>query len=408
MSELYHYPTAMEPLFPSENSSDLRELAFRLIRDSAALSSKLHPVTRVTVARLVRSMNSYYSNLIEGHATHPVDIEKALRKDFSKETSKRLLQLESVAHIHVQEKMERRLIEEANLNICSFEFLSWIHYEFYHQLPDEYLIVRGIGNETHTIIPGEKRGVEVEVGRHLPPMASSLNEFLNRFRDAYGKPKQDQVLQIMALAASHHRLAWIHPFLDGNGRVIRLFTQAFLNRCELGGSGLWTLSRGLARTKDAYMAELASADQPRMGDLDGRGNLSQKRLDQFCKYILETALDQISFMSGLLELDTLQSRIKSYVTLESTRNKLAKESANVLIEVMLKGTIARGEAARITCLGERTARDVIADLLKRGLLSSESPKGVLTFACPPSVVPYYFPRLYPEAIEMGMEGKSNP
>ena len=61
--EVYDHPSAMEPLLPAENAA-LEELAFELTRLSARLGSAIHPITRSAVVEVVRSMNSYYSNLI--------------------------------------------------------------------------------------------------------------------------------------------------------------------------------------------------------------------------------------------------------------------------------------------------------------------------------------------------------
>ncbi len=52
-------------------------------------------------------MNCYYSNLIEGHDTHPVDIERALKNDYSRDTHKRDLQYEAKAHVTVQEWIDQ-------------------------------------------------------------------------------------------------------------------------------------------------------------------------------------------------------------------------------------------------------------------------------------------------------------
>ena len=120
----------------------------------------------------------------------------------------------------------------------------------------------------------------------VPVDPKDIPAFLNRFADAYNSPMLSKLRKVIAVAASHHRLLWIHPFLDGNGRVTRLFSHAWLR--ELGiGSELWAVSRGLARQVDQYKSMLMVADEPRRGDLDGRGNLTQQGLNAFCEFFLK-------------------------------------------------------------------------------------------------------------------------
>src|SRR6266852_3335411 len=80
---LFDHASDMEPLLP-ETEAELASLTLALIRSAERLGTALHPVTRKSVAGLVRSMNSYYSNLIEGHRTTPRDIDAALTKHFPK------------------------------------------------------------------------------------------------------------------------------------------------------------------------------------------------------------------------------------------------------------------------------------------------------------------------------------
>ena len=83
------------------------------------------------------------------------------------------------------------------------------------------------------------------------------------------------------MAAAHHRLNYIHPFPDGNGRVSRLMSHAMALKAGIGAHGLWSVSRGLARGLDSgreYKTWMDRADTPRQGDLDGRGNLSRRAL----------------------------------------------------------------------------------------------------------------------------------
>jgi hypothetical protein len=82
-------------------------------------------------------MNSYYSNLIEGHKTFPRDIERALRQDYSENPIKRANQHLNRALIEVELLMRDRLKNEPDLSIHSMEFICWLHREFYRRLPDD-------------------------------------------------------------------------------------------------------------------------------------------------------------------------------------------------------------------------------------------------------------------------------
>jgi Fic family protein len=397
---IYTRTSQMEPMFPSVQDAGLTDLAVEVIRQSSALSATLHPTTRKAIAELVRVMNSYYSNLIEGHNTHPVDIERALVKDYSHDPVKRALQMESAAHVEVQKLIEVRLTEKVDTDICAPDFLCWIHREFYERLPNEFRHIKTSEGEIKVVKPGELREDEVTVGRHLAPGFRSLPDFLSRFHAAYGDPHLSAVKKVMAAAASHHRFAWIHPFLDGNGRVTRLFSHAYLVKARIDGHGMWTVSRGLARNRDNYLAALAGADSHRQGDMDGRGNLSNKGLVTFCTFFLEIALDQVKFMSALLDFDGLQKRIIGYVDRQTVLGELQPESGYLLREVLLRGEVPRGEAARITGKAERTARRILKNLLEKRLLSAETEKGPVRLSFPTCAVGYYFPRLYPEGVEL--------
>jgi Fic family protein len=114
----------------------------------------------------------------------------------------------------------------------------------------------------------------------------------------------------MAMAAAHHRFAYIHPFPDGNGRVGRLISHAMAHKIGLGAYGLWSISRGLARGLEAgpngrgeYKAMLARTDMPRQGDLDGRGNLSERALAEWVLWFVRVCRDQVDFMSGLFDIN---------------------------------------------------------------------------------------------------------
>ncbi len=395
-------PSAMEPMLPGRDGDpgDLADLALALVAASAQAAGRLHPITEATLRDLLRTINSYYSNLIEGHRTHPIDIERAMRADYAGEPARRALQLESRAHIEIQQAIEGRIASEPELRVCDPAFLCWIHERFYQALPPPLREVEDPSDrERETLVPGRLRERPVQVGRHLPPDARSLDRFLARFANVYAPERHRGQARLIAAAASHHRLAWIHPFLDGNGRVTRLFTDAYLGAIGILGHGLWSASRGLARNRAEYLDRLAAADAPRRNDYDGRGNLSLAGLADFCRFFLQTCIDQARFMGGMLAIDDLHGRIQGYVQLRAAGTlpgrPIKPAAVPVLLTVFLRGSLPRGAAAALTGYGERAGRDVIAGLLEEGLLVADSPKGAVRIGLPMAAVPYLFPGVFP-------------
>jgi len=392
-------PNRMTPFLPE--SEFLEDLARDVLSRSSVLSGMLHPDSQIGVVELIRLINSYYSNLIEGHSTHPIEIERAMKADYAGDPAKRNLQRESLAHIQCQRAIEDRLGQVPDLDPSDPEILAWVHAMFYMELPDELKWVENEKTgERIPVIGGQFRHRDVEVGRHLPPEHNSLPLLLERFHSTYRRGSQHGVKPIVAAAAAHHRLAWIHPFLDGNGRVARLYTDASL-RILLPGYGLWNVSRGFARNKDRYMDALAGADSPRRGDLDGRGNLSNAGLQNFCEFFLRICLDQVEYMTTMLRLDALLGRIQGYVNLRVNKiitfpghPALKPEAAKMLQAVLLRGEMTRGDVAEAAG-SARKGRDILAQLVSEGLLVSNMPKGPVRFAFPTHIATYLFPELYP-------------
>jgi Fic family protein len=384
-------PASMEPMLPEEGNRTLEDLATDLIAKANRLAVQLRPEVSNAVGDLVRSMNCYYSNLIEGHNTHPRDIDRALAAEFSTDPEKRILQLEARAHIDVQRRIDDR---EGGMT-PSVASVRLIHEEFCKRLPEELLWVTDPETKQRVrVIPGALRDGGVVVGRHVPPRPSDLPAFLDRFGEAYRPESLSRIRQVVAVAASHHRLLWIHPFYDGNGRVARLFSHAFLKRVGVGSS-LWSIARGLARRAADYKAMLMLADQPRRGDLDGRGSLSAKGLADFCEFFLECCIDQVEYMTTVLEPHDLIRRVEIYCEEETRAGRLPNGSFPLLREALLAGSFERGKAPAITGYQERQARTALAALQNKGLLTSQTPKGQVYPNFPAEIVERWFPKLYP-------------
>ena len=390
----------MDPTLPDR--TQLEALAAEVAATAGTLGARLHPDTLDAIATLLRTVNTYYSNLIEGHDTHPIDIDRAMKQDYSGDPKRRALQLEARAHIEVQLLVEQRPATDPTFNPCAPESIRWIHAEFYRRLPAELRVVRAPdGSGPRTIEPGAIRDYDVRVGDHIAPPFAEVPALLERFAGTYDPSGRGVVDGLIALAAAHHRLLWIHPFGDGNGRVTRLLTDAYLRRIGVGGHGLWTASRGLARQSTRYRDALAAADAVRWNSYDGRGPLSLRALSDFCGFFLEVLLDQVRYMGGLLAVDTLTDRVRRYAgartagVLPGVVADFREEAGLLLEHLAYRGSIPRGQVPKLLRLEEWTSRRVVRVLTDDGFITSATTRAPLRLHIPAHAAPYLFPGLFP-------------
>lgn len=389
----------IEPTLLDGIPNNIADVLAELNTSASVLGAALHPRTAQQLASLVRVMNSYYSNLIEGHITRPRDIERALDGDLDDDEGRRNLQIEAAAHVRVQAEIDRLCADGALPDPASADFIKRLHADFYQGASEAMLLIKG-KDRSFVMEPGRFRDrpeEDVEVGRHLPPSSERVAAFMDRFAERYASDKLGAAGKILAIPAAHHRFNYIHPFPDGNGRVSRLISHAMIQRAGIGAHGLWSVSRGLARgleSRQEYKQMMAYADAPRQGDRDGRGNLSQAALEAFVLWFLKVCLDQVTFMSSLFDLPNLTARLKLYV---ERSGRLKPEAFPLLQEAALRGEFPRGDADRITRLPERTARIVLGQVIDEGLLDSETPKGPVSLRFPTKSLDLLFPQLFPAA-----------
>ncbi|MHB8884428.1 MAG: Fic family protein [Methylovirgula sp.] len=391
-------PSRIEPCLLDEIEPEIVDLVAAISSASQALGGRLHPRSAESLAELVRVMNCYYSNLIEGHNTTPREIERALQDRLDATEERRNLQLEARAHIRLQREIDRRFAAGDLPEPASIPFIRWLHLSFYEDAPEAMLDIPGANGRVLHMTPSEFRSDadhEVTVGRHAPPSPHRVVAFMVHFEQRFRFDGMGVGSRITAIPAAHHRLNYIHPFLDGNGRVSRLMSHAMALEAGIGAHGLWSVSRGLARgleSRGDYKRMMDYADTPRQGDLDGRGNLSRQALAEFTAWFLKVCLDQVTFMTGMFALETLIARLQLYVQ----RRGLKAEAIPLLEQILQRGEISRGDATRITGLKERSARDLLASLVNDGILGSETPKGPVSLRFPLHAVEILFPSLFPE------------
>jgi len=395
---MFESPQRIEPCFLDTLSPTVGDLIALLSQHASLLGNRLHPKTAANLANLVRSMNCYYSNLIEGHNTTPREIEKALSNELDSTEARRNLQLEARAHIQVQQHIDECYANNVLPEPASISFIVELHRRFYTDAPLAMRSIEGAGR-SFMMVPGEFRCAQehdVSVGRHIPPASQYVENFMQHFAWRYRLEPLGLGQRMIAMAAAHHRLNYIHPFPDGNGRVSRLMSHAMALWAGIGAHGLWSISRGLARGLESradYKHMMNLADTPRQGDLDGRGNLSRRALEVFVVWFLKVCIDQITFMSELFDFDNLSARLIHYVE----QQNLKPESRAVLQEILRVGELPRGKVAPISGLKERTARDLLSALVADGILASDTPKGPVSLRFPVKSLDILFPRLYLES-----------
>ena len=383
----------LEPILPSPDfPRDIREQADALPFLAGKLAGLVAPETARRLGSLMRLTNSYYSNLIEGQYTEPAEMSQRMKRREAKE-----LGLLALTHIQVQEVLERKLSMSAKdiawEDMFAIPLVKTVQRRLFADARQEELRV----SDDRFMVPGQLRDVSqqnVTVGHHDAPAWESVTPMLERLQQVYGSTS-GLTSKLLACMAYHHRLAYVHPFEDGNGRVIRMVTH--LQLCKLGlASPLWSISRGLARRQDQYYGWLKSADQPRRGPLDGRGQLTQAGLIEFVRFMLNACQDQIEYTLDALAISRLRDRLERVVHYERkfVENGIKPEgAARVLHMLITQGEVPRVDVKACFGLHERMATDQLKKLILLGVIDSPTPKSRMVY---PSFPVWFAQLIFPD------------
>nr|WP_281432181.1 Fic family protein [Desulfatitalea alkaliphila] len=286
-------------------------------------------------------------------------------------------------------------------NPCAFDFVRRIHRMFYEQLPAEHRFTHSRGGFTpHSVMPGHMRDGDISLDGGATvhgPTARQLPALYDTFSRLYQPHHFHGDERLIAAAAAHHRLLWLHPFRDGNGRVARLFSGLYLAAVGINRTNLWSLSRGFSRNKQWYMTNLQSADSPTAD----RSGFDQPFFADYCLYFLEVCLDQAIFMDKILGLQRIDARIDGYIkdrrASRGAIHPIDPRAAKLLKALFLQGEIPRGEARAVMGMESQTdrhARRIVSQLISEGLVRSTTHRAPLTIGFPTKVLRYYFPDIF--------------
>ncbi|MDZ7759540.1 MAG: Fic family protein [Desulfovermiculus sp.] len=396
---------SIRPALPARRVGELKDLAQEVAVASASLEGQIADSTARALGDCLRYLNSYYSNLIEGHKTSILEIDDALNKKFSPDQEKRYAQELCAAHVLAEKELMEQMLFDPPDNVCSLSFVCRIHRTFYENLPQKHRYTHNQGGFTaYDVHSGQLRdgNVSLDDGYTVHgPDASILPQKFREFEEAFNQSNFHGDERLMAAAAAHHRLTWLHPFRDGNGRVSRLFSGLYLACIGVNRSNLWSLSRGFSRDKQWYMVNLRSADSP---NVDCTG-FDQDFFADYCMFFLETCLDQIRFMDRILSLKRIDARIDGYMRDRAkergAQNPLDARAGKLFKALFMQGEIQRGKARDVMGMeakSERQARRIVSQMVKEGLVQSDSHKAPLRIAFPTHVLRFYFPDLFDPSV----------
>jgi len=402
----------MISITPYSDPSSLGEYQDKIVElymTDAALNQTIPDSIRQPTEWLLRLVNCYYSNKIEGNPTHPKELLKTQEgaSNNREGVSKSVLEL----LVHLEAQIKAKASSEDTNSVVSCEYIKSIHQSFYKGLPEDMLVVRtkdgdvavDENGEPIKVVPGQFRLRDVQVGNHVPPTHQDVPGYMRWVEETLMLKKIYGTTRVIAAAGLHHRLAWIHPFLDGNGRAIRLITDCFMRGAGFGGYGLWSITRGFGRDTKSYYNALARADMERQGNSDGRGILSDKGLLDFTKYFIDTALDQVKFFTELLEPRKLGIRVDYYFEMRAkggfpgTNGRplpILKIAARDIYRLLLeKGPMSRSAVCEHLDKGEQTLRPILKQMDEEGLISAK-PKQDIEIKLSTTAVEFLYPQIW--------------
>ena len=149
--------------------------------------------------------------------------------------------------------------------------------------------------------PGELRPINVTIKKsnHIPPEKIKVPEYFDELLN-FVNQSIDSQYHLLVIAVSHHRMAWIHPFDNGNGRLIRMFTYALLIKqgFQVKSGRILNPTAIFCMDREKYydMLELADTGE-------------EEKVLEWCLYVLEGLRLEIEKIDKLLDLQFMVSTI---------------------------------------------------------------------------------------------------
>jgi len=211
--------------------------------------------------------------------------------------------------------------------------------------------------------PGAYRQTQVKIAQseHLPPDLIQVPHYMQElvaFINENHPPKYD----LIKVAIAHHRFGWIHPFGNGNGRVVRLLTYVLLIKYGFNvktGGRVLNPTAVFCNDRDHYYAMLACADS---GTPEG--------LEAWCLYVLQGILDELRKVDRLTDFSYLSSRILGPALIFAKKRELITAMEENVLHITAKNGVAKAADLATAMPGMTSAQRTyqIRKLVERKML----------------------------------------
>ena len=321
MSTFVHHDLALlNPSFDSPLVDVLTELEYlRRLQ----LGGTTPPTVFFQLKYIFHILESLGSARIEGNHTTLADYVESKLDGDSRRPADQLREMENI-------ETAMRYIEE---NFQSGDALSE---HFIREL--HTIAVKNLEREGDAT-PGAYRRAQVQIAQseHLPPDMVSVPQYMQElvtFINEAHPPKYD----LIKIALAHHRFGWVHPFGNGNGRVVRLLTYALLIKYGFNvnaGERVLNPTAVFCNDRDRYYAMLAQADTGK-----------QQGLENWCAYVLQGILDELRKVDRLADFDYLNGRILApALAYAKERQLITAQEAGMLHIAAKNGVIKAADLA---------------------------------------------------------------
>ncbi|EHL23531.1 filamentation induced by cAMP protein Fic [Acidovorax sp. NO-1] len=216
--------------------------------------------------------------------------------------------------------------------------------------------------------PGAYRQGAVKIAQadHQPPEAPQVPDYMTElvtFINRADPPKYD----LMKVALAHHRFAWVHPFGNGNGRVVRLLTYAMLIKYGFRVNAVVRLLNPAAvfcADRNAYYARLGDADAG-----------TDEALERWCVYVLSGVRDELTKVDRLADYEHLKAKVLlPAVNYARERQLITPLEQAVLTTTIKAGTVKAGDLeAAMPDLNANQRTYQIRKLVDGGMLQPINP-----------------------------------